>query len=110
MFRDNWPWVLLVGFARKGLRRDIRVSLSFLDRRIFRADAKEFALSDGMGSGEEAFRDSTMVVEMLERTAGSRISGRDSGADDEYGAGKQEGRSEVLYIGLSVCLIVSGKL
>lgn len=27
---------------------------------------KGIALSDGMGSGEEAFRDSTMVVEMLE--------------------------------------------
>ena len=27
---------------------------------------KGVALSDGMGSGEEAFRDSTMVVEMLE--------------------------------------------
>ncbi len=64
---------------------------------------KGVALSDGMGSGEEAFWNSTMVVEMLEELSGSRISGRDSGADDELGAGNRTGRSEVLYIG---CLSV----
>ena len=44
------------------------------------------------------------------RAVGSRIPGRDSGADDEYGAGDRTGRSEILYIGCLSVRSVPGKL
>ena len=40
-----------------------------------------------------------MVVEMLEELLEAGFPVRDSGADDEYGAGDRTGRGEVLYIG-----------
>ena len=60
---------------------------------------KGIALSDGMGSGEEAFRGQYDGGRNVRRTVRGRIPGRDGGADDEYGAGDRKGRSEILHTG-----------
>ena len=63
---------------------------------------KGIALSDGMGSGEEAFRDSTMVVEMLEELleAGFPV----ETAVQMMNTALVIGREEVKFCTLDVCL------
>ena len=63
---------------------------------------KGVALSDGMGSGEEAFRDSTMVVEMLEELleAGFPV----ETAVQMMNTALVTGREEVKFCTLDVCL------
>ena len=63
---------------------------------------KGIALSDGMGSGEEAFRDSTMVVEMLEELleAGFPV----ETAVQMMNTALVTGREEVKFCTLDVCL------
>lgn len=64
---------------------------------------KGIALSDGMGSGEEAFRDSTMVVEMLEELleAGFPV----ETAVQLMNTALVIGREEVKFCTLDVCLV-----
>ena len=63
---------------------------------------KGIALSDGMGSGEEAFRDSTMVVELLEDLleAGFPV----ETAVQMMNTALVIGREEVKFCTLDVCL------
>ena len=55
------------------------------------------ALSDGMGSGERAFRESTMVVEMLEELLNAEFHGKNGSSDYEYSPRDRSGRSNVFH-------------
>lgn len=63
---------------------------------------KGVALSDGMGSGEEAFRDSTMVVEMLEELLEAGFPAET--AVQMMNTALVTGREEVKFCTLDVCL------
>ena len=58
-------------------------------------------LSDGMGSGEEAYRESAMVVDMLEERFGGRFPCQDGTGNDEYSAGDREGGDPFSTIDIS---------
>lgn len=63
---------------------------------------KGIALSDGMGSGEEAFRDSTMVVEMLEELLEAGFPAET--AIQLMNTALVIGREEVKFCTLDICL------
>ncbi len=92
----------LQGIARIGKGLEQISGDTFLYERAAGEASKGIALSDGMGSGEEAFRDSTMVVEMLEELleAGFPV----ETAVQMMNTALVIGREEVKFCTLDVCL------
>ena len=60
---------------------------------------KAAALSDGMGAGETACKESTLVIELLEELLAAGFPGKSRRSDDQYNAGDRAGGDSLFDCG-----------